>query len=69
TLTGVLTLDGIEACTAIEGSITRETYLKYLEHIVLPLCPPYPGLRSVLVMDNARIYYGDEILELCDHFG
>jgi hypothetical protein len=34
----------------------------------LPLCSPYPGPSSVLVMDNARIHHGDEIIGLCDRF-
>jgi hypothetical protein len=35
----------------------------------LPLCSPYPGPLSVLVMDNAQIHHGEEILELCNRFG
>jgi hypothetical protein len=35
----------------------------------MPLCSAYPGPLSVLVMDNARIHHGDEILELADRFG
>jgi transposase len=35
----------------------------------MPLCSPYPGPLSVLVMDNATIHHGDEILELADRFG
>jgi hypothetical protein len=34
----------------------------------LPLCSPYPGPSSVLVMDNARIHHGEQIIELCDRF-
>ena len=34
----------------------------------VPLTTPYPGLNSVLVMDNARIHHGNEIDELCDRF-
>jgi transposase len=35
----------------------------------LPLWSPFPGLLSVLIMDNARIHHGEEILDLCDRFG
>jgi hypothetical protein len=35
----------------------------------LPLCSPYPGPLSVLIMDNDRIHHGEEILALCDRFG
>ena len=34
----------------------------------MPLCMAYPGLLSMLVMDNAQIHHGDEILELVDCF-
>jgi hypothetical protein len=35
----------------------------------MPLCSPYPGPLSVLVLDNARIHHNDEILALADRFG
>lgn len=35
----------------------------------MPLTSPYPGPLSVLIMDNARIHHGNEILELADQFG
>ena len=35
----------------------------------MPLCAPFPGNLSVLVMDNARIHHGAEILELAERFG
>jgi|ERR1700690_1726880 transposase len=35
----------------------------------MPKCNPYPGPLSVLVLDNAKIHHGDELLELADRFG
>jgi hypothetical protein len=35
----------------------------------MPLCSPFPGPLSVLIMDNACIHHGDEILELADQYG
>lgn len=35
----------------------------------MPKCTAYPGPLSVLVMDNAKIHKGDEVLELLDTFG
>ena len=35
----------------------------------MPLCSPFPGPLSVLVIDNARIHHGDKILELADWYG
>ena len=34
----------------------------------MPLCSPFPGPLSVLVMDNAKIHHGAEILELAERF-
>ncbi|KAG2741850.1 hypothetical protein P692DRAFT_20750204 [Suillus brevipes Sb2] len=65
----LLTLDGIVAGTVVEGSMTQELFLEWLENIVLPKCSAYPGPLSVLVMDNAKIHHGAEVLELVDHFG
>ncbi|KJA25110.1 hypothetical protein HYPSUDRAFT_102826, partial [Hypholoma sublateritium FD-334 SS-4] len=62
--TALLTVDGILASTVVEGSMNREMYLDFLEHRVMPITSPYPGPLSVLIMDNARIHHGDEILEL-----
>ncbi|KIK77411.1 hypothetical protein PAXRUDRAFT_28812, partial [Paxillus rubicundulus Ve08.2h10] len=65
----LLTLDGIVAGTAVEGSMTRDMFMEWLEFEVLPKCEAYPGPLSVLVMDNAKIHHSDDILELVDHFG
>lgn len=35
----------------------------------LPKCSAYPGPLSVLIMDNAKIHHGAEVLELVDFFG
>jgi len=35
----------------------------------MPLCSAFPGPLSILVMDNARIHHGEEILALADRFG
>jgi transposase len=35
----------------------------------MPLCSPFPGPLSVLVLDNARIHHGAGILELAERFG
>lgn len=40
--------------------------MQYCEQI--PLCTPFPGYLSVLVMDNACIHHGEGILELAERF-
>ena len=34
----------------------------------MPLCTPFPGPLSVLVMDNAQILHGEGILQLAEQF-
>ncbi|KIM51416.1 hypothetical protein SCLCIDRAFT_46835, partial [Scleroderma citrinum Foug A] len=66
---GLLTLDGMAASNVIEGSFTTEKFIHFLEHDVLPLCSPYPGPLSVLIMDNACIHHHGEVGELVQNAG
>jgi transposase len=49
----------------VQGSFTAELFNKFVAEKVLPLATPYPGPRSVLVMDNAAIHHSDELAEMC----
>jgi len=79
---------GIIAAQVVEGSFTRDLFLRYLRddlvyisfpscshlliaatHTKLPLTTPYPGPRSVLVMDNARIHHHEDITDLVESYG
>lgn len=51
-----LTIDGYIACNLYEGSVNRERFQAFIEDDVLPQCTPYPGPRSVIIMDNASIH-------------
>ncbi|KAJ6542874.1 hypothetical protein B0H19DRAFT_875396, partial [Mycena capillaripes] len=61
----VLTLDGIIAHDVIEGSVNTEHFLSFLEEHI-PLTNPYPGPRSVLVLDNCSIHHAEEICILVE---
>lgn len=37
--------------------------------IQMPLTTPYPGPRSVLILDNARIHHGPEVEDLAAEYG
>ena len=49
----------------VEGSVTQLIFEDWLEHRVLPQCAPFPGRRSVLIMDNCNTHHG-RTLELCE---
>jgi len=50
------TADGFIAWDIKHGSYTIESFNDFIEHNVLPLCNPFPGPRSIIVMDNAPIH-------------
>jgi transposase len=64
-----LTLDGWIDCLIFQGGITAQIFVDWLEQKVLPQCNPYPGPRSVLIMDNASIHKTARVQELCDAAG
>jgi hypothetical protein len=54
-----LSMDGYLACNLYRGSIDAERFETFIRDDVLPHCTPYPGPRSVIVMDNASIHHGE----------
>jgi transposase len=52
-----------------QGSITADLFLEFLQEKILPQCEPFPGKRSVLIMDNASIHKNVLIKTACDEAG
>jgi hypothetical protein len=36
-----------------------EMFNEFVRTRVLPICTPYPGPRSIIIMDNARIHHSE----------
>lgn len=53
------TVDGYIACNLYEGGVNAERFEDFIEHDVLPHCTPFPGSRSIIIMDNASIHRSD----------
>ncbi|KAI0350118.1 hypothetical protein OH77DRAFT_1413742, partial [Trametes cingulata] len=62
----VLTLDGLNTWKVFEGSVTSELFLEFLCKFVIPFTTPYPGPRSVLVLDNCNIHHAEAVRELVE---
>lgn len=60
-----MSVDGYMAYRVLQGSITSEIFEDFLEQDVLPQCTPYPGPRSIIVIDNASIHRSERVKELC----
>jgi hypothetical protein len=50
------TINGYIAWQVVQASYTTASFNEFIANHVLPLCSPYPGVRSILVMDNAQIH-------------
>ena len=68
-----LSLEGVQSVTAIdvndEGNVNGERFLQAFEEDILVNCEPYPGNRSVIVMDNAQVHMKLLISAACQHRG
>lgn len=53
-----LSVNGYIACNAYEGGVNAEMYEEFIRDFVLPKCTAWPGPRSVIIMDNAKIHRG-----------
>ncbi|TFK79998.1 hypothetical protein K466DRAFT_450136, partial [Polyporus arcularius HHB13444] len=56
-----LSVDGIIALDLFEGSVTKNRFISFVRDQLAPKLTPYPGPRSVVVMDNCAIHHDDDI--------
>lgn len=52
-----------------QGSTAADTFNDFIIKDVLPLCNPFPGKRSVLILDNAPIHRSPILKEACGRAG
>ena len=62
----VLTIDGIITYDVIPGPVTSARFVEFLRELVIPLTNPYPGPRSVLVLNNCSIHHSEEVRALVE---
>jgi transposase len=64
-----LSIDGYLDYIIYQGSITADLFVEFVEERVLPRCSPYPGPRSILILDNASIHKDPRLQQLCNDAG
>ena len=64
-----LMIDGYLDWIIFQGTTTADLFVEFVEERVLPYCSPYPGPRSVLILDNASIHKNPRLRQLCDEAG
>ncbi|KIJ05939.1 hypothetical protein PAXINDRAFT_50858, partial [Paxillus involutus ATCC 200175] len=63
-LVAAITIDGYLAADVVEGSYDSELFYNFIAEKVLPNMNPFPAERSVLVLDNCRIHYNEDLVDL-----
>lgn len=58
-----ITIDGLLAVWVFKGHTTKEVFLQWLIDEVLMKMNPFPGPRSILVMDNASWHHDQAIYD------
>lgn len=68
-----ISIEGIQSCTAIDiardGNVDAELFLEVFKRDILVLCQPWPGKRSVIILDNAAVHMKYLIDAECDAVG
>ena len=63
------TIDGYISAIVKQGSITKEDFVDFVTNHVLPKCNPWPGPRSLLLMDNCSTHAANILEPLCQAAG
>jgi hypothetical protein len=63
-----ITINGYIAWEVYQDSFTTERFNRFIRNL-MPYITAYPGLRSVLIMDNHSIHHSEELLEICAAHG
>ncbi|GAO49237.1 hypothetical protein G7K_3391-t1 [Saitoella complicata NRRL Y-17804] len=64
-----LTVDGFVALHIYQGAYNADLFYDFVEKEVLPNTTPFPGPRSVIVMDNVRFHHDPRIAEILSYHG
>jgi len=59
----VLNIDGYlpGSTLVVEGAVTQEILEHWLETAILPRCEPFPGKRSIIIIDNCSTHHSDKV--------
>lgn len=56
-----LSTEGMIALEIFEGSVTKERFFRFIDEQIAPILTPYPGPRSVVILDNCAIHHDEEL--------
>jgi DDE superfamily endonuclease len=68
-----LSLEGVQSVSVVdineEGNVDGERFLQAFREDILVTCEPYPGNRSVVIMDNAQVHMKLMVIAACTEVG
>ncbi|THV04577.1 hypothetical protein K435DRAFT_573727, partial [Dendrothele bispora CBS 962.96] len=65
-LVAALGIDGYAAARVVPGSVDGEEFFDFVVSEVIPTMNPFPGDRSVLIMDNCAIHKSEALREVVE---
>ncbi|KAE9390961.1 hypothetical protein BT96DRAFT_783422, partial [Gymnopus androsaceus JB14] len=68
-LVAALGVEGYSATQVVHGSLDGDEFFDFVISDVLPTMNPFPGDRSVIIMDNCQIHKSKALHELVESFG
>jgi transposase len=64
-----MSIEGIRSISTYGENVDANTFLDALENDILPHTTPFPGPRSILCLDNAKVHLKPAIFNLCHEKG
>merc|ERR1711998_599674 len=67
---GILTIDGMIDCAITNAKgVTGDAFLLSIYNHLIPHLNPFPGPRSVVLLDNARIHHVEGVVDMIESTG
>lgn len=66
---GAYSLNGLLTFDIIPNTYNQERFEDFFRYSVLPSSTPYPGPRSIVILDNARIHNRRKLFDMCMSVG
>jgi transposase len=62
---GAYSLNGLITFDLTSNTYNRDRFEDFFQHFLLPELTPYPGPRSIVILDNARIHNRRNLFNMC----
>lgn len=53
----VMSIHQVHGVSVVKGAFNQHLFLDFIKKVILPVTTPYPGPRSVVIMDNVKFHH------------